>query len=290
MKLNIFKSSIFLLVVGTLVSCSEGKYWDEPSNPGSVYAFVKPAETVSVPATDPFPSTYEVTVSRNNPSGDISVPVIVKSSSPSITGPATVNFANGETSAKYTLSFSDGLFAGISYSVTLTLEQPEDVLTQVKPENLVFDFKISKVLVLQWVSAGSAPTYSDWGGNEDPIDIPVEIATNYPSSDVRLCRLIEPYKYLDPTYTPDSANLEFFIDNDGNAAEMGAAWQYMGQNDSEEGYYFFGCPADYGGEFYNEGNVYVMSGIVGTAPTIDGKNVSPGWYETIMFQWDAPSN
>lgn len=288
MKLNIFKSTLLILSGLALGACSEGKYWDEPSNPGKVFAFEKPAETISVAANDEFPSTIDIVISRNTDAGEVTVPVTFTSNDDLITGPASVTFANGSYTATYTVSLADGLFAGVNYTANIVLDQPEDAMLHVKPENLEYNLKISKVLVLDWQPAGNAATLSNWGGNSDPIDIAMEVATNYPSADLRICRMINPYKALDPDYTPDDANLEFFIDNDGNAAGMASAWQYMGQNDDEEGYYFFGCPANYGCSFTNEGFIYTMDGIVATGPTLTG-TPSPGWYETLMFKWEAPA-
>ncbi len=290
MKLNIFKSTLFLLAAATLGSCSEGKYWEEPSNPGSVYAFAKPAETVSIPAEDAFPSSIDVTISRSNAAGEVSVPVTFKSNSPLITGPESVTFANGSLTATYPISLADGLFAGINYTAELALEQPKDALIHVDANNLAYTLKLSKVLVLEWKSAGTAAVFSStWAPNEEATDIPMEVATNYPSDELRLCRMIAPYKLLDPDYTPDDANLEFFIDNDGNAAGMASTCQYMGQNDDENGYYFFGGIGKYQGTgFVNEGNEYTMAGVIGTSATLTG-DVAAGWYETIAFTWTAPA-
>lgn len=287
MKLNTFKSTFLILSGLALGACSEGQYWDEPSNPGKVFAFEKPAETISIPANDDFPSTIDVVVSRNSNEGEATVPVTFTSSDDLITGPASVTFANGSYTATYTISLADGLFAGVNYTASIDLDQPKDAMVHVKPENLSYTLRISKVLVLDWQPAGTAAAMSDWGQTAAPVDIAIEVATNYPSSELRICRMISPYKSLDPGYTPDDANLEFFIDNDGNAAGMASAWQYMGQNDDEEGYYFFGCPANYGCSFTNEGDIYTMDGIVATGPTLTG-TPSPGWYETITFKWDAP--
>ncbi|MDE6335950.1 MAG: hypothetical protein K2L34_05225 [Muribaculaceae bacterium] len=286
MKLNIFKSALFLLAIAIFGSCSEGKYWDEPSNPGNVYAFVKPAETISVPTDGDFPSTVNVTVSRNSSVGNVSVPVVFKSNSELITGPATVEFADGSLTSTYVISLGDGLEIGVDYTANLSLEQPKDVLLQVNSKNLSYAFKISKAL--SWVSAGKAAVFSDWGGNEEAAEIAVEIASNYPSSELRLCRLVNPYKTLDPDYTSDAANLEFFITNDGNAAGMRYNWQYIGQYDEENGYYFFGISEANGGSFTNEGDEYIMNGFMAYGATAS-KPDGIGWYETLSFTWIPPA-
>lgn len=280
MKLYKFAATAALLAAVT-TSCSEGQYWDEPGNVPTVCAFPKTAATLNIPASDPIPSSYDVTITRNNAGGSVTVPVTFTSSSPLLSGPASITFSDGATSAAYTISIADGAKAGLTYSATISLEANEEM--QLPDANRTFTFNLSKVLVLDWQPAGTAHTYSDWAGNEAPVAIPVEEAVNWPIDGERRMRLISPYWYLEPAYAEEGHNIEFLLTTEGNAKAMYQAWQYMGEI-NEGDYLFFGCPANYGGYFRNQGDVFVMNGIVGYAASMTG-SVSPGWDETMQFQW-----
>lgn len=286
MKINRIALSFFAVSAMMLASCSEGKYWDEPSDAGQVYAFPKPVETVSVPADGTIPSCYDVTITRNNNGGEVTVPVSFTSNSPLLTGASSVTFAAGSSSAVYKINIAEGVKAGLSYTAKLVLTEDENTLIHVDSKNLSYSFNLSQVLVLKWESRGIAATISaKWVGNEDLIDIPVEEAVNHPIEGQRLMRLVSPYWYLEPEVAQQGANIEFYLDEDGNAQSMAATWQFMGETDPDYGYFFFGCPANYGGYFANEENVFVMSGVVGYASSISGSGLTPAWYETLQFIW-----
>lgn len=286
MKLNKITASFAAFAALAMVSCSEGQYWDEASNPAQVCAFAKPAESLSIPADGTIPSTYEVTVSRSTNGAESTVPVTFKSNSPLLTGAESVTFPAGSTSATYTINIASGVKAGLTYTAQLTLGQPEDAITHVKEENLVYTFNLSQVLVLDWQDKGTALTYSySWVGNDDPIEIPVQEAVNWPTDGQRLMRLVSPYWYLEPEYCEEGHNIQFYLDDNGDALGMYAAYQYIGESDPDNGYFYFGCPAAYGGSFQNQGNLFVMSGVIGTAASATATTASPGWYETLAFQW-----
>lgn len=287
MKLNNIKLSFAALAALALASCSEGQYWDGPSDPGAVYAFPKPAETVSVEADASMPTSYEVTVMRNTSAGAVTVPVTFSSTSPLLTGESSVSFADGQNKASYYINIASGVKAGVTYSATLTLTKPENSIVEVDSQNLTFTLNISQVLVLKWVDNGEAYTYSStWVGNDTPIAIPVQEATNWPVDGQRLMRLVSPYWYLEPEYCDEGYSIQFYLDAEGNAAGMYQTYTYIGEY-SDGDYYFFGCPANYGSSFYNQGDIYVMDGIMGYAssPTASAGAVTAGWYETLQFQW-----
>lgn len=286
MKLKNIKLSFAALATLMLASCSEGQYWDGPSDPGAVYAFPKPTETVSIPADASVPSTYEVTMMRNTSAGAVTVPVTFTSNSPLLTGDSSVSFADGSKEAKYVINIAGGVKAGLTYTATVQLAAPENSIVDVDPSNLTYTLNLSQVLVLQWTANGEAYTYSGWAGNETPVAIPVDEATNWPIEGQRLMRLVSPYWFLEPDYCEEGYNIQFYLDADGNADGMYQTYTYIGESSDGE-YYFFGCPASYGSSFYNEGNIYVMDGIMGYAssPTAAAGAVSAGWYETIQFQW-----
>ncbi|MBD5345724.1 MAG: hypothetical protein HDR92_01155 [Bacteroides sp.] len=284
MKLHKIAASLFVLAAVAFSSCSEGQYWDEPGDKGSYCAFPKAATTLSIPAADTMPTSYDVLVTRSNAGAEASYPITFKSSSPLLTGPSSVTFAAGQTQATYTISIGSGAKAGITYSATLEINNGSDQIVTIPSANLKYTFTISKVLVLDWQPAGTAFTISEsWVGNADPVEIPVEEAVNWPTDGQRRMRLMSPYWYLEPDFAEKGHNIEFFVDTDYNALSMYATYQYIGESNDGE-YYFFGCPANYGGSFTNQGDVYIMDGVMGYAASPTG-SVSAGWYETLMFQW-----
>lgn len=288
MKLNKITVYAAAFVAVALASCTEGKYWDGVSNPGDVYAFAKPAETVNIPASENIPSSYDVIISRNNSGAATSVPVTftpAKGSESVLSGASEVAFEAGSNSAVYTINIASGAKAGVNYSATIQLAQPQDAVVHVNANNLKFSFALSQELILNWVDNGVALTYSDWAKNADPVEIPVQEATNWPVDGQRLMRLVSPYWYLEPDYAAEGYNIQYYLDSDGNAAGMYANFQKMGE-DYEEGVpLWFGCPANYGGYFSNEGAIYTMNGVVGYGTS--ATSVTAGWYETIMFQWSG---
>ena len=169
-KFYIFAAGVAL----AMTSCGEGQYWDEASNPAEVYAFPKPAETMSVPADGVAPSTYEITVMRNTSGAAVTVPVIfseVNSSGQEVSvgllsGADEVTFPAGSNKAVYTINIADGLSAGTTYYAKISLEDPEvaDNQTQVdvNPNNKTFTFSISQAI--NWTAAGTAEAVSEWVG------------------------------------------------------------------------------------------------------------------------------
>lgn len=282
MKFNIL--TIAAAAALTLVSCSEGKYWSEPEVQSPVYAFAKPAATVSVPATATIPSSYEVTVSRSTAGEAQSIPVEFKSNSSLVTGASTVEFPAGSAETKYVINLAQGMKAGVTYTASVSL--PVDTIgmpVTMDAKNLSFTLNISQVLVLDWQDKGVAQTVSQWAGNESLIDIPVQQAVNYPDENVRLMRLVSPYWYLEPEFADKGYNLQFFLDKDGNAKSMYQNYTFIGEV-MDGDYIFFGVSANYGGYFSNEGNIFTMKGVMFYGPSATSV-AGAGWYETLMFRW-----
>ena len=284
MKLNKITAYFAAFAALAFTSCSEGQYWDEASNPGEVYAFVKPAETISIPANEAIPTSYSVTISRNVNTGSATVPVEFKSGSDVLTGPSSITFEDGSYTAEYVISIASNAKAGVNYSADLTLEQPKNVLTHVKAENLKFAFKLSKVLILEWYDKGVAKTFSlDWVGNEEAVEIPVQQADNYPQDGVYICRLISPYWYLEPKYAEQGANIEFLVDENDNVLGLASSWQLIGEYVDGYGNFFIGCPASQGCSFTNEGDIFTLAGFLAY-----GTGSSASYFygpETLKFQW-----
>lgn len=273
-----------ILALSSLSSCKEGKYWDEPGDPGQVVGFAKPAATVTVDADAKAPETYDVTISRSKTVGDLTVDVTLTSDNGDVfTGEKTVTFKDGEPRAVYTIHIGD-IMPGVQYAVKLSVPEQKGSLTHVDPNNLTFTLNLSQNL--KWTDAGTATVTSlNWVENVTG-EVKVEEG-NWPVAGQRLFRLIDVYEVLEPDVAEPGADIRFLTDNDGRAIDMFTAWSYMGENSDGE-YYFFGCPAEYGGSFTNEGNNYVMTGIVGTSDSLTGE-VEPGWYETLTFTWACPT-
>ncbi len=285
MKLKNIKLSLAALAALTLASCSEGQYWDAASDPGTVYAFPKTTETVSIDADATVPSSYEVTVMRNTSAGSLTIPVTFTSTSPLLTGDSSVTFADGQNQTKYVINIATGLKAGITYTATVQLEEPSNTIIDVDADNLKYTLNISQVLVLNWVDNGVANAYSTWWvANDEPVEIPVQEATNWPNDGERLMRLVSPYWYFEPDYADAGYNFMYYLDDDGNPLSMYSNYQYIGEND-EGYYYYFGCPSAYGCSFYKEGDLYVMYGVIGYASSASASSVTAYGYETIYFTW-----
>lgn len=284
MKFNIKSTIAPAVALLSLASCSEGQYWTEPADKGQVIAFVKPAETISVGATSAAPESYTVTLYRSQTAGDLEVPVTFSNDTTIFTAPSSVIFKNGENSAEYTFSIGS-LIPGMTYVTKIGVKVPEGTITHPDSRNLSFTFTISQALT--WTAAGEAAMVStNWVGNEEPVNVKVEEG-NWPIAGERLFRLINVYYALEPDFAVPDTEIRFYTDEAGNALRMGSSWSYMGEEEDGE-YFFFGCPAQYGGQFISEGNEYLMKGIVGTATSLTG-TVSPGWYENLYFIWDCPA-
>ena len=284
MKINKITAYLGAMAAFAFASCSEGQYWDGPSQEPQVYAFEKPAETVSIPADAQIPSSYDVTVSRGNNSGEVTIPVDFKSSSPLMTGPAEVKFAAGSNTATYTINIADGIKAGIDYRVQLSLAQPEDGEEKVSEDNLTYTLNFSQVLVLKWEQVGVASAVETLFDVNSPVDIPLLKAVNWPVDGQQLMRLESPYYYF--VGEGQGYNIDFYLNDKDEAVSMRQDWQYTGVllSGADGGYCFFGTPAAYGGQFISEGDMYQMAGVMGLASSPTG-TPSPAYNETITFQW-----
>lgn len=203
------------LAAVTLTSCSEGKYWNEATNIGEAVAFDKPNENVVIPDADEMPAFYDVTINRTvaGPEETYAVSFTDKSKGV-LSGPAEVTFKAGEYTAIYRIAIDlSQVVKGVKYSAVLKLEQTQGVKIQVKPANLNMSFTIQHELILQWAAAGTASVYSTWANVEaaDAVEIPVDIATNYPDSKYTVYRLQSPYWYLEPEYAEKGYDIMFML-------------------------------------------------------------------------------
>lgn len=268
-----------------LASCSEGQYWNEPADMGQVVAFTKPAASVSVASDATAPDSYTVTVSRSDNQGDLTVPVTLTTGYPDVlSGPESVTFANGSYTAEYPIRIN-GMMPGVNYSAKLAVTQPDEkALIHPNSQNLSFTFSISQALV--WTKVGTTVVTSlSWAEGASG-EVVIEEG-NWPVAGERLFRMLDVYYAIEPDYAAKGTELRFFTDNAGNALRMGEDWSNIGEAYSSSDDFYFGCPAAYGCSFYNEGNVYVMDGVIGYGPS--AADITPGWYETLYFQWDCPA-
>lgn len=184
-----------VLVLG---SCSEGQYWTEPADKGQVIAFVKPAETITLAASDNMES-FTVKVNRSQTAGDLNVPVTFTTKAEGVlSGPASVEFKSGENVADYNIAIGN-LVPGESYSATIEVAVPEGTITHPDARNLKYTFTISKTL--SWISLGMGTYYDGWvmDGVEEPY--PAEIQK---VDGMERYRVVNPYKEYYTTIGPEA--------------------------------------------------------------------------------------
>ena len=286
MNTKLAYASLAIVAALSLGSCTEGQYWNDPESKGQAVAFAKPAVDISVPADGKAPATYEVTLSRTSSEKALTIPVKFATEQPDVlSAPDEVTFEAGKSTATYVIKIGS-LMPGLQYSATVTPEV-EEGFTHVDSKNQSFSFNISQLLI--WKSAGTASVTSTTWVENVTADVAVEEG-NWPVAGQRLFRLVDTYLALEPAEVgvEKGADIRFLTDDSGKALDMFQAWSYIGENDSTNGYYFFGCPAAYGGSFTSEGNKYVMAGVIGYSASLDGA-VTPGWYEDLIFVWDCPA-
>lgn len=199
MKLTKIYASIAVLASLAMASCSEGKYWDSPSNPGEVYAFAKPAETVTLGGTDEVPATFDVVVGRNNKGASVTVPVTFAANSNSMTGASEVTFEAGSATAVYKINIAPDLQIGTTYTATVTLPQPTDSLTVAKAENRTFTLNVSKNYI--WSSIGKGKFFDAWVMDNATEEYTVEIMK---ADGFNRYRVMSPYKEYYSTLGPAS--------------------------------------------------------------------------------------
>lgn len=181
-----------------LASCSEGQYWTEPADKGQVVAFVKPAESVTLAATDNMES-FTVKVNRSQTAGDLDYPVTFTTNAEGVlSGPASVNFKNGENVADYVISIGN-LVPGENYTATITVAEPESTITHPNSQNLKFTFTISKTL--SWSSLGKGTFYDAWVMDNAEAPYSVDIMK---ADGMERYRVMSPYAEYYSTVGPDS--------------------------------------------------------------------------------------
>ena len=198
MKFNIKNAFMAAAAVLVLGSCSEGKYWNEPADKGQVIAFVKPAESITLAATDNMDS-FTLKVNRSQAGGDLDVPVTFTTKAAGVlSGPASVSFKSGEYVADYTISIGD-LVPGESYTATIEVPVPEGTITVPDARNLKYTFSITKTL--SWTSLGIGSYYDGFvmDGAEDAYPAEIQKADG-----MERYRVVSPYKEYYTTIGPEA--------------------------------------------------------------------------------------
>lgn len=292
---NIALSALSLSLLAMTTSCKEGKYWDSPKSYGEAYAFAKPTLVVEIPADDDMPSSYTVSVTRASADEEKTIDVEFTTKTDCLSGPSTVTFEKGKLSADYVVSIDPSLVeAGLNYSATIKLNEPEESIVKVDEANQSLAFTIRHELILIWEDAGIAKTTSSWAENTTPVDIPVQVAVNYPDSKLALYRLVSPYWYLEPEIAEEGYNIEFLC-NKGSAYRANSlpyTWQAMGEKDVDETgapiNLFIGMPKDSDTSFKSSKTRYSMKVAIGFSeypdPTDEEVTVSDVT-ETLSFTW-----
>ncbi|MDE6835814.1 MAG: hypothetical protein K2J23_06250 [Muribaculaceae bacterium] len=287
MKFNKIILGSLLMLAGAMTSCTSGQYWDEPGESATVYAFPKPTLTLNVDADDAFPETVEVTINRSNAGAKETVPVVFtpsKASAGILTGADEVTFEAGSRTATYVINISKDADVNVAYSATVQVEEPEDALIDVTADNQKYTLNFRRVLTLKWADAGEALCISDWVENEEPIAVPVQVATNWPVAGQKVVRLCSPYHVMEPQYANEEGNIDFIVDDDNNVVGLYSSWQYIGEKYDGEymwlGIGYTGCT------FTNEGNVYTINGVFATSEKNPYTALSLLTFETLTWQWN----
>lgn len=282
MNIKSYAVMVLAAMAASMTSCND-EYWDQDYPDGATYAFPKPVYTVNVAEGTEIPASYEIIMTRNNSGAEVSVPVEAKFSDPALSGAQSVTFAAGSNTAVYTINVDPAIPGGASFSVSLKLA--DDLYSKV--DTLHNKCKFTLNTPYAWESAGKAAVMSAWAGNEAPVDVPVQRATNYAGTGV-LYRLVSLYYYLEPDYADEGYGIQFLLDSDGAPMRYFPNIQEMGEGDNTNGDYALGCWADgaYGTSFTREGDTYTIVALLCT-----NKN-TPSWYPTssmeeLSFTWTA---
>lgn len=279
MKLNIFAASFALFAGMTMVSCSEGQYWDEVSHEGDVYGFAKPAETVRIPSAEAVPEYYIIHVRRSNKNGELTIPVTHSDKTGMFSGEPTVTFHDGSLVADYKINIAPGAEAGLYYDDKITLAAPE-VEGKIHIDKADLTLAFSLYHELNWVSGGKA-TLTATGffqtAENQNVEVEVEVATNWPKKREKMCRLVSPFHQLDPKAVPAGYDIWFILDDYNEAYKMYEPYQFSGyigqlQEEFEGGYAYFGTPSGKG-RFISKADVFTMSGVLTAASVEDATKV-----------------
>lgn len=290
MNKNMYKSFVctaLVAVAALFAGCSEEGYWDAAPAPDSVkYSFDKSSTDVAFSATEAV-NEVKVTITRSDSKGAATLPVSVEFSDNTVlSGGSDVAFADGQSTGDYVIALGD-LTVGKKYTVTLSIA--EDVLSASGIQKSTVTITKS----YSWAPAGSVQFYCGWSGTigkQGLVGDGVTVAVEHAEGSNGLYRLVSPYYYSEKAAGADAKlepgyHLQFVVNpSDGALVGFPSNIQRIGESDSENGNFYFVYSTNYGNNFYNEGNFYVISCLIGYDEF--SNSVKPGWYETVAFIWD----
>lgn len=208
-----------------------------------------------------------------------------------------VKFAKDSYSADIMLEVDTELVeAGYDYTAQFTLMLPDDINLTEPSANTKCTFTIRQAVILQWEDAGTASLISDLMGNEEAVEVKVEVASNYPDKKYALYRLVSPYHAINPEI-PEGYDIQF-ICNKGTlrtAYSPLEGWQETGMKvmnaEGYEEFVYLGSTTEYKGSFKNQKKRYILTETVGlntlseatTAQPEDDENPEK---ETLSFTWN----
>lgn len=220
---------------------------------------------------------------RANKKGEYTVHYTLESTKPGVfsdTNNGAVTFADGEAD-KTVVFHASNLEAGVKYQATVTLSDADVEQADTITNSANFSTTIVVMREYLWEDAGTAK-FTDFTHAEDEElgatveGVKVEHAI---TNDVNLYRLVAPYNALYGDIS--KANIQFYLDADGNAQTLGPAGIY--DIFKETGYAMYWDPVKYASNcvFSNNGNKFHVEFLLAQPST--GKLFLGGLFE---FEWN----
>lgn len=256
MKFNKISLAVLLAFAGLFASCSDEGYWDKATpSATALYSFSSSSISYSYTPADELPTTVEVIVHRGTTSGAVTLPVTATFSSDVLSGPESVSFADGSSTAVYSIAVDTAeVDLGESFTASLSLDSAAVSVSGKQTCTLTYGYDYT------WTSAGTAAFVSGLFGN-DPVEVVVEQATEA----TRLYRLVDPYYTISKKYAPSKGYyIQFTLDSSNNASAVSPTEQASGLVVGSSLYLL--CDAAAGGaySFTNDGNVFTIKGYFAT--------------------------
>lgn len=210
-----------------------------------------------------------------------------------------VKFAKGSYVGEIVLDVDTKIVEpGYSYEATFTLALPSDVNVSEENVNLKCNFTIKQDVELVWEDAGTASLTSSFVGNSEPVEVKVEVASNYPDKKFVLYRLVSPYAAL-KAGVAEGYNIEFLCNRGSvrRAASAVEGWQQTGMTSTaDDGItenIYLGSQEDLTSSFKNQRKRYVLIETIGLNAKSGATSAEPAEdrdgeliTETLSFNWN----
>ncbi|MDE6006439.1 MAG: hypothetical protein K2G67_02670 [Muribaculaceae bacterium] len=208
-----------------------------------------------------------------------------------------VKFAKGSYTADINLNVDTELVEpGFDYEANFSLVLPDDVNITENSANKKCSFTIRQAVILKWEDAGTASLTSAIMGNKEPIEVKVEVASNYPDKKYALYRLVSPYHAIDPEI-PEGYDIQFLCSKGSfrKAYKPLEGWQETGLKvmnaEGYEEFVYLGNTKEYAGSFNNQSKRYILTEAVGLNTLTDATTAQPEddenpEMETLSFTWN----